>query len=114
MTMNNILNIINFVRASEPRAEDDSFLLKTFRREVDMCREFNFPATFLFQYDALILPDIDAGNILGKCLIVTAKAEMGGVIMGAKVPIVLTSRGSSAEEKFFSIAVASLMAGQTL
>ena len=65
-------------------------------------------------FDALILPDIDAGNILGKCLIVTAKAEMGGVIMGAKVPIVLTSRGSSAEEKFFSIAVASLMAGQTL
>ena len=64
-------------------------------------------------FDALILPDIDAGNILGKCLIVTAKAEMGGVIMGAKVPIVLTSRGSSAEEKFFSIAVASLMAGQT-
>lgn len=57
MTMNNILNIINFVRASEPRAEDDSFLLNTFRREVDMCREFNFPATFLFQYDALILPE---------------------------------------------------------
>lgn len=63
-------------------------------------------------FDALIVPDIDSGNILGKCLIVTAKAEMGGVIMGAKVPIVLTSRGSSAEEKFFSIAVASLMAGQ--
>lgn len=65
-------------------------------------------------FDALIVPDIDSGNILGKCLIVTAKAEMGGVIMGAKVPIVLTSRGSSAEEKFFSIAVASLMAGQEL
>lgn len=65
-------------------------------------------------FDALIVPDIDSGNILGKCLIVTAKSEMGGVIMGAKVPIVLTSRGSSAEEKFFSIAVASLMAGQEL
>lgn len=65
-------------------------------------------------FDALIVPDIDSGNILGKCLIITAKAEMGGVIMGAKVPIVLTSRGSSAEEKFFSIAVASLMAGQEL
>ena len=65
-------------------------------------------------FDALIVPDIDAGNILGKCLIVTAKAEMGGVIMGAKVPIVLTSRGSSAEEKFFSMAVASLMAGKSI
>ncbi len=61
-------------------------------------------------FDALIVPDIDAGNILGKSWIVTAGADMGGVIMGAKAPIVLTSRGSSAEEKFYSIAVAALMA----
>lgn len=54
---NNILNIINFVRASEPRSEDDSFLLTTFKREVDLCVEYNFPATFLFQYDSLVLPE---------------------------------------------------------
>lgn len=55
--MNNILNIINFVRASEPRAEDDSFLLETFKREVELCARYDFPSTFLFQYDALILPE---------------------------------------------------------
>ncbi len=65
-------------------------------------------------FDALIVPDIDTGNILGKCLTVTARAEMGGIVMGCRVPIVLTSRGSSAEEKFFSIAIAALMSGKTL
>lgn len=55
--MNNVLNIINFVRASEPRSDDDSFLLETFKREAELCREYGFPATFLFQYDALTTPE---------------------------------------------------------
>ncbi len=61
-------------------------------------------------FDILLTPDMNSGNILGKCLIVTAGAKMAGVIVGARAPIVLTSRGSSAEEKFNSIAVAALMA----
>ena len=36
---------------------------------------------------------------------------MAGIIVGAKVPVVLTSRGSSAEEKFMSLALASLVSG---
>ncbi|AYD40650.1 bifunctional enoyl-CoA hydratase/phosphate acetyltransferase [Clostridium fermenticellae] len=53
--------------------------------------------------DVLIFPNITAGNILGKALICSAGGKMAGLIVGAKVPIVLTSRGSSAEEKYLSL-----------
>jgi len=55
--------------------------------------------------DVLIAPNIHAGNIMGKMLACTCKAKMAGFIVGAKCPIVLTSRGSSAEEKYLSIVV---------
>jgi len=55
--------------------------------------------------DVLVVPNIHAGNILGKVYTVTCKAKMAGFIVGAKCPIVLTSRGSSAEEKYMSIVV---------
>ncbi|MDR2528180.1 MAG: phosphate butyryltransferase [Synergistaceae bacterium] len=54
-------------------------------------------------FDVLVTSDMTAGNLLGKSLIVSASAKMAGVIVGAKTPIVVTSRGSSAEEKFNSI-----------
>lgn len=53
--------------------------------------------------DILVVPNITAGNILGKSLIFSAGARMAGFVVGAQVPIVLTSRGASAEEKFLSI-----------
>lgn len=53
--------------------------------------------------DILVTPNITAGNILGKCLIYSANSKMAGFIVGAKVPIVLTSRGSSSEEKYLSL-----------
>lgn len=53
--------------------------------------------------DILIVPNITAGNILGKCLVYSANAKMAGFIVGAKAPIVLTSRNSSAEEKYLSL-----------
>ena len=52
--------------------------------------------------DLLLVPDIAAGNIMGKALLYLGGAKMAGCILGAKVPIVLTSRGASAEEKFLS------------
>jgi phosphate butyryltransferase len=55
--------------------------------------------------DILIVPNITAGNILGKSLVYSAGAKMAGFIVGAKVPIVLTSRGSTAEEKYLSLAL---------
>ncbi len=55
--------------------------------------------------DVLIVPNITAGNILGKCLVYSAGAKMAGFIVGAKVPIVLTSRGASSEEKYLSLVI---------
>ncbi len=53
--------------------------------------------------DILIVPNITAGNILGKVLTETAGAKMAGIIIGAKVPIALTSRGATFEEKYLSL-----------
>lgn len=55
--------------------------------------------------DILIAPNIHAGNIMGKMYTVTLKANMAGFIVGAKCPIVMTSRGSSVEEKYLSIVI---------
>lgn len=56
--------------------------------------------------DVVITPNMAAGNILGKSWSITAGGTMAGMIVGAKVPIVLTSRGATAEEKFYSIVFA--------
>lgn len=56
--------------------------------------------------DILVAPNIHAGNLLGKSLVEMAGAQMAGLIMGAQCPIVLTSRGSSAEEKYNSLVLA--------
>lgn len=53
--------------------------------------------------DILVVPNIASGNILGKSLVYMGGAKMAGCIVGAKVPIVLTSRGASTEEKHLSI-----------
>ena len=55
--------------------------------------------------DVIVAPNIHAGNIMGKMLICTCKAKMAGFVVGAKCPVVLTSRGSSPEEKYLSIVV---------
>ncbi len=65
----------------------------------------NYESQIAGDVDVLIAPNIHAGNIMGKMLTVTCKARMAGFVVGAKCPIVLTSRGSSADEKFLSIAV---------
>ena len=50
---------------------------------------------------------------MGKCWTVSCHSTMAGIVVGAKVPIVLTSRGSSAEEKYLSIALAGMVAALT-
>lgn len=56
--------------------------------------------------DILIAHNIDAGNILYKSLVYSAGARVAAVITGASVPIVLTSRADSAEDKYNSIRLA--------
>ena len=55
--------------------------------------------------DILLVPSITAGNVLAKGLTYWAGAKMAGCILGATAPIVLASRGASAEEKLLSIMV---------
>lgn len=56
--------------------------------------------------DILLVPTIEAGNVLYKSLIYFADAKVGAMIAGAKAPIVLTSRADSAETKVYSLALA--------
>jgi len=58
--------------------------------------------------DVLVAPDIEAGNILYKCLLDLAQAKGAGIVVGAARPVVLTSRADSAETKLASIALAAL------
>lgn len=58
--------------------------------------------------DLFLLPNIEAGNILGKALVHFAGARMAGIVLGASYPIVMTSRAESARGKLDSIALACL------
>ncbi|HBE40061.1 MAG TPA: phosphate butyryltransferase [Bacteroidales bacterium] len=53
--------------------------------------------------DLLLMPDIEVGNVLYKSLVFFARAKVAAVILGARVPIVLTSRSDSEQAKFYSI-----------
>jgi len=53
--------------------------------------------------DLLLMPDIEVGNVLYKSLVFFAKAKVASIILGAMVPIVLTSRSDSEQAKFDSI-----------
>ena len=61
--------------------------------------------------DIAIVPEIETGNVFYKLLSYLAGAKTAGIIIGASVPIVLTSRADSEETKFLSIATAARVAG---
>ena len=61
--------------------------------------------------DVLVVPDIAAGNILVKCMTDYAGAMTAGTILGAKVPVIVTSRSAEASDKYYSIALAAYAAG---
>lgn len=58
--------------------------------------------------DVLLVPDIEAGNVLYKAISYFSKSKIAGIILGASKPIVLTSRADSEETKMYSIALAVL------
>ena len=60
--------------------------------------------------NVLIVPDLEAGNMLAKSLSFLAGADCAGVVLGAKVPIILTSRADSVMARLASCAVAALVA----
>ena len=60
--------------------------------------------------DILVAPDLEAGNILAKQLTFLAHADSAGLVLGARVPIILTSRADSVRSRIASCAVAMLAA----
>ena len=60
--------------------------------------------------DILLAPDLEAGNILAKQLTFLAKADSAGIVLGARVPIILTSRADSVRSRIASCAVAMMAA----
>ena len=60
--------------------------------------------------DILLAPDLEAGNILAKLLTFLANSDSAGIVLGAKVPIILTSRADSVQSRIASCGVAMLAA----
>jgi phosphate acetyltransferase len=59
--------------------------------------------------NVLIVPDLEAGNMLAKSLTFLADADAAGIVLGARVPIILTSRADSVLTRLASCAIASLI-----
>ena len=62
------------------------------------------------QADILVVPDLESGNMLAKQLEHMGDASSAGIVVGARVPIVLTSRADSRESRIASCAIASMLA----
>lgn len=60
--------------------------------------------------DCLVFPNLEASNVFYKCCSKFNKSEIGAMLMGAKVPCVLSSRGDTSLTKLYSIALAALIA----
>lgn len=66
------------------------------------------------QADILLVPDLEAGNMLAKQLMYLAGADAAGVVLGARLPIILTSRADSVRVRLASVALAKLIAERTI
>ncbi|OYV24381.1 MAG: enoyl-CoA hydratase [Rhodospirillales bacterium 20-58-10] len=72
--------------------------------------EKNITSQVAGQADILVVPNIEAGNILAKQLTFMAGADAAGIVLGASVPIILTSRADDAHTRLASCAIAVIMA----
>ena len=68
------------------------------------------PSPVAGRANVLVVPDLEAGNMLAKSLSMLARADAAGIVLGARVPIILTSRADSVMTRLASSAVASLVA----
>jgi phosphate acetyltransferase len=64
--------------------------------------------------NVLLVPDLEAGNMLAKSLSFMAGADAAGIVLGARVPVILTSRADSVQARLASCAVAALIAHSKL
>ncbi len=72
----------------------------------DAAREKGLSSPVAGDADILVAPDIESGNILAKQLTFISKADAAGIVLGARVPIILTSRADSKRSRLLSCALA--------
>ncbi|MDG5788672.1 bifunctional enoyl-CoA hydratase/phosphate acetyltransferase [Evansella sp. AB-P1] len=73
---------------------------------VDAAKQKGIDSKVAGYADIIIVPSIEVGNVLYKSLTIFGKAIVGGIIVGAKAPIILTSRADSIESKMLSMTMA--------
>jgi len=71
-------------------------------------------STVAGQADVLLVPDLEAGNMLAKQLVYFGGADAAGLVLGARLPIIMTSRADSLRVRLASVALASIVAQRTL
>jgi phosphotransacetylase/acyl dehydratase len=76
---------------------------------VAAARTKNIQSTVAGVADILLVPDLESGNMLAKNLSFMANAESAGIVLGARVPIILTSRADSVRARLASCAIAALL-----
>jgi Phosphotransacetylase len=119
-----VLAAVEHVTPKQPETEDAAALTEMNRRgEIPGCivegplsydilmssrsaHMKGFDSPIVGNVDIMVVPDMPAGNILGKALVFSAEADMAGMIVGAKAPIALTSRGATDKEKRQSLLLA--------
>ena len=123
-----ILAAVEKVNPKQPETVDAAELTEMYRRgeikdcivegplsyDILMSRESahkkGFDSELVGNADILVVPNMPCGNILGKALLFSAEADMAGLIVGAKAPIALTSRGATEKEKRQSLLLAAACA----
>ena len=78
--------------------------------DLDAARIKKIESPVAGQADILVVPDLEAGNMLAKSLSFMADADAAGIVLGARVPVILTSRADSILTRLASCAVAALVA----
>ena len=71
------------------------------------------PNRIVGEADILIFPNLESANSFYKGLMLFAQAELAGLIQGTSKPVVVMSRSESADSKFYCLALAALMAGES-
>jgi phosphotransacetylase len=68
-----------------------------------------YDCEFCGEFDGIVAPDLMSGNLMIKVLEMNARANSFGVIVGAKIPIAITSRSDSKEQAYLSLAACAVM-----
>ena len=104
-----VLHIMAYRHQFDPAAEVEGPFALDNAVSVEAARHKKVTGNVAGVADVLVVPSIEAGNMLAKSLVYFARARLAGILVGAAAPVVLTSRADSADSKYLSLAAAVLM-----